>query len=58
MKCELQNQVLSSECEHGFQLFLLVQAEKEEQDDALADLSNTLRQLKEMSVDMGTEIDR
>ncbi|CAL4913233.1 unnamed protein product [Urochloa decumbens] len=35
-----------------------IQAEKEKQDDALSDLSNTLGQLKEMAVDMGTEIDR
>ncbi|KAF8673731.1 hypothetical protein HU200_048483 [Digitaria exilis] len=35
-----------------------IQAEKAKQDDALSDLSNTLGQLKEMAVDMGTEIDR
>nr|CAB3501623.1 unnamed protein product [Digitaria exilis] len=34
-----------------------IQAEKAKQDDALSDLSNTLGQLKEMAVDMGTEID-
>jgi len=35
-----------------------IQAEKAKQDDVLSDLSNTLGQLKEMAVDMGTEIDR
>lgn len=35
-----------------------VQAERTKQDDALSDLCSTLGQLKEMAVDMGTEIDR
>ncbi|KAL6645098.1 hypothetical protein ACP70R_016706 [Stipagrostis hirtigluma subsp. patula] len=35
-----------------------VQAEKEKQDDALSDLSNMLGQLKDMALDMGTEIER
>jgi len=35
-----------------------IHAEKAKQDDVLSDLSNTLGQLKEMAVDMGTEIDR
>ncbi|CAD6202602.1 unnamed protein product [Miscanthus lutarioriparius] len=34
------------------------QAERAKQDDALSDLCSTLGQLKEMAVDMGTEIDR
>lgn len=32
--------------------------EKTKQDDALSDLSNVLDQLKEMSIDMGSEIAR
>lgn len=32
--------------------------EKEKQDDALSDLSNLLGELKDMAVDMGTEIER
>lgn len=32
--------------------------EKAKQDDALTDLSNILGQLKEMAVDMGSEIER
>ncbi|KAJ6838121.1 SNAP25 homologous protein SNAP33-like [Iris pallida] len=35
-----------------------VEVEKEKQDDALADLSNLLGQLKDMAVDMGSEIER
>ncbi|XP_062210330.1 SNAP25 homologous protein SNAP33-like [Phragmites australis] len=35
-----------------------VQAEKAKQDDALSDLSNMLGQLKDMALDMGTEIGR
>lgn len=32
--------------------------EKAKQDDALSDLSNLLGELKEMAIDMGSEIDR
>lgn len=32
--------------------------EKAKQDDALTDLSNILGQLKEMAIDMGSEIER
>jgi synaptosomal-associated protein 25 len=35
-----------------------MQVEKTKQDDALLDLSNVLDQLKEMAVDMGSEIER
>ncbi|XP_010258125.1 PREDICTED: SNAP25 homologous protein SNAP33-like [Nelumbo nucifera] len=35
-----------------------VEVEKEKQDDALSDLSNILGELKEMAVDMGSEIER
>ncbi|KAJ6835332.1 SNAP25 homologous protein SNAP33-like [Iris pallida] len=35
-----------------------VEVEKEKQDDALADLSNLLGQLKDMAVDMGSEMER
>jgi synaptosomal-associated protein 25 len=34
------------------------QLEKSKQDDSLSDLSNILGELKNMAVDMGTEIDR
>ena len=34
------------------------QVEKAKQDDALSDLSNLLGELKDMAVDMGTEIER
>lgn len=37
---------------------MLKQMEKEKQDDALSDLSNLLGELKDMAVDMGTEIER
>ncbi|XP_059644657.1 SNAP25 homologous protein SNAP33-like [Cornus florida] len=35
-----------------------VEVEKEKQDDALSDLSNVLGELKNMAIDMGTEIER
>ncbi|CAA6657418.1 unnamed protein product [Spirodela intermedia] len=35
-----------------------VEVEKEKQEDALSDLSNMLGQLKEMALDMGTEVER
>uniref|UniRef100_A0A453IN01 t-SNARE coiled-coil homology domain-containing protein n=1 Tax=Aegilops tauschii subsp. strangulata TaxID=200361 RepID=A0A453IN01_AEGTS len=35
-----------------------LRAEKARQDDAFADLSNMLGNLKDMALDMGTEIDR
>nr|GLL22142.1 SNAP25 homologous protein SNAP33-like [Ipomoea trifida] len=35
-----------------------VEVEKAKQDDALSDLSNLLGELKEMAIDMGSEIDR
>ncbi|XP_052179597.1 SNAP25 homologous protein SNAP33-like [Diospyros lotus] len=35
-----------------------VEVEKTKQDDALSDLSNVLAELKDMAVDMGSEIDR
>jgi len=35
-----------------------VEVEKAKQDDSLLDLSNVLDQLKEMAVDMGSEIER
>ena len=38
--------------------FLFSQIEKAKQDDTLSDLSNVLDQLKEMAVDMGSEIER
>ncbi|KAJ9163555.1 hypothetical protein P3X46_023207 [Hevea brasiliensis] len=38
--------------------FQKVELEKEKQDDALSDLSNLLGELKDMAVDMGTEIER
>jgi len=37
---------------------LVEQLEKSKQDDSLSDLSNILGELKNMAVDMGTEIDR
>lgn len=37
---------------------MLKQIEKAKQDDAFSDLSNLLGELKDMAVDMGTEIDR
>lgn len=37
---------------------IFVQVEKNKQDDALGDLSNVLDQLKDMAVDMGSEIER
>lgn len=38
--------------------FVFQQFEKVKQDDSLSDLSNLLGQLKEMAVDMGSEIER
>lgn len=37
---------------------LCLQVEKAKQDDGLADLSDLLGELKNMAVDMGTEIER
>ena len=37
---------------------MLIQAQKEMQDDALSDLSDILGDLKSMAVDMGSELDR
>lgn len=37
---------------------IIKQYEKTKQDDALSDLSNILGELKEMAVDMGSEIER
>lgn len=38
--------------------FLVNQVEKAKQDDALSDLSDILGELKDMAVDMGSEIER
>lgn len=37
---------------------MLKQVEKAKQDDAFSDLSNLLDELKDMAVDMGSEIER
>lgn len=39
-------------------LSLVIQVEKNKQDDALSDLSNVLDQLKDMAHGMGSELDR
>lgn len=38
--------------------FIEPQVEKVKQDDALSELSNILGDLKDMAIDMGSEIDR
>lgn len=43
---------------HYLQFFLVLQVEKQKQDDALDDLSGVLGQLKGMACDMGSDLDR
>lgn len=38
--------------------YVLKQVEKGKQDDALSDISDILGELKEMAIDMGSEIER